>query len=72
MKTFAVFLTDGKEQCGSDAWFRLDSRNTIDTQKQDARNRIHQLRHVKQYNGFKIVRGDINRDQKVIYVEEKL
>ena len=63
MKTYANFTENGVSQLGSDAWFRLDSRNTLPTQIADARKRMETLRFVKpHYNGFQILRGELNRD----------
>ena len=64
MKTYAHFTENGVSQLGSDAWFRLDSRNTLATQIADARKRMENLRFVKpRYNGFRILRGELNRDR---------
>lgn len=73
MKTYVIFTVDGVEQCGSDAYYRLDSRNTLSTQIADAIKRMHQLRFVKpQYNGFNIFKCRSLRDHGVyIYKSEK-
>lgn len=63
MKVYANFLEKGVSQLGSDAWFRLDARNTLSTQIEDAKNRMHNLRFVHRYDGFQILRGELNRGQ---------
>lgn len=69
MKTFCIFLENGIEQMGSDAYFRLDSRNSLETQKSDCKQRMTQLRFVKPwYNGFKIIQCEaIGRNEKTIF-----
>ena len=63
MKTYANFTANGVSKLGSDAWFRLDSRNTLPTQIADAHKRMEHLRFVKpHYNGFQILRVERNRD----------
>lgn len=70
MKTFAHFTTNGNENLGSDAWYRLDSRNSLNTQKQDARDRIRELRFVKpDYNGFQIRTGESLGRTRIVYAE---
>ena len=68
MKTYAHFTENGVSQTGSDAWYQLDSRNTLETQKRDARDRLHALRFVKPwYNGFEIHKGESLRQTRCIY-----
>jgi hypothetical protein len=67
MKTYAHFLVNGVEQLGSDAWFVLDGRNSLDRQKEDAIEQMKRLKRVKpDYNGFQIRKGSI-RNSNVIY-----
>lgn len=62
MKVYAQFLQrqGGKlvEALGTDGRFILDGRCTLQTHKVDAMNRMHRLRFVKNYVGFKIMKGD--------------
>lgn len=73
MKTYCIFTVDGVEQCGSDAYYRLDSRNALSTQIADAIERAHQLRFVKpHYNGFNIFKcKSLLRPIKYLYKSEK-
>lgn len=54
-KTYCVFTADRVEQLGSDAYYRLDGRNTLGQQIADCKERMYRLRFVKpHYNGFRI------------------
>lgn len=58
MKTFAHFLSNGKSQLGSDAWCRLDGRQSLEKLCQDARDQMQRLSKVRpHYNGFEIHQG---------------
>lgn len=54
------------EACGSDGVFILDGRNNLDTMIDDAFSRMHTLRKVSRFSGFKIMRGDF-KSSKCIY-----
>ncbi len=72
MKTFAVFCENGEECCGSDAWFRLDSRNKLAIQIQDALERMQQLSKVRShFNGFNIRVGEQLSNTKIIFSFDK-
>jgi len=55
--------------CGSDSVYILDGRNTLETMKEDAKERMRKLKNVQSHiTGFKILKGDtIARNTKVIY-----
>ena len=54
------------EACGDSGVFILDGRNSLDTWKQDAENRVKQLCTWKKYTKYEIRRGDF-RNYAVIY-----
>ena len=68
MKTYAEFTVDGKEQCGSDAWYQLDGRNSLINQLMDTARRIEQLKNIHpDYNGYRIRRGEKPSTSKIIF-----
>lgn len=73
MKTFCNFTSNDRECLGSDAWFQLDARNRLDTQILDCRKRMEQLKRVKSYDGFRIVRCEDLRgtSERVIFTQTK-
>lgn len=61
MRCYIQFFTrslDGSliEACGDSGVFILDARNSINTMKQDAENRVTQLRNWKRYKLYEIRR----------------
>lgn len=72
MKTYAHFTTNGKENLGSDAWFRLDGRNTLRTQIIDSGKRMKLLSNIHpNYNGFQIRVGEKPSTSKIIYTTSR-
>ena len=57
------------EMCGSDGVFILDARNSLETMKDDANDRMQKLNKFgKQITGYKIVRANSFLDNgKVVY-----
>lgn len=71
MKTYAHFTTNGQENLGSDAWFQLDGRNSLEQQVVDAKMRMYRLRLLKpDYNGFQIRRGAKLSTSTIIYTSK--
>ena len=73
MKVYVQFLTtdtsgDLCESVGSDGVFILDGRNTLETWKADAEERIHRLRFVQtNIVGYRIMKGDRIGDSKMVF-----
>lgn len=57
------------EACGSDGVFILDGRNSLETQIQDAKDRMFKLRNVQNFSGFAIMKGDLRNAYKRVFVE---
>jgi hypothetical protein len=55
------------EAMGSDGVYILDGRNSLETMKDDAKNRIEKLKNVQSYLGFKIMRGERFTNCKEVY-----
>ena len=68
MKYYVNFTVKGKPQLGSDAWFVLDGRSTMDNMISDAKIRMDHLSKVKSYDGFNILRGESPSSAVVISV----
>ena len=73
MKYYVQFLEPNKdytkmiEPCGSDSVYILDGRNSIQTMKRDAIERMDKLRHVQSYSGYRIMKGSRFDNSTVIY-----
>ena len=52
---------------GSDGVFILDGRNNIETMVFDSKIRMHTLKNIHNYIGFKIMKGERFTDAKEIY-----
>lgn len=52
---------------GSDGVFILDGRNSLNTMKTDAKKRIEQLKNVRTFVGFKIMKGERFTNSKEVY-----
>lgn len=71
MKIYAHFTTDGKENMGSDAWFQLDGRNSLEKQIMDSGHRMILMQSVHpDYNGFQIRRGTKPSTSRIIYTSK--
>jgi hypothetical protein len=67
MKTWAVFTENGIEQCGSDAWTRLDGRLTRYKMVTQAHIKLIQMKAIHPtWNGFVLKHGSSIRDAKNI------
>ena len=71
MKYFAQFLhvkdNELHENIGSDGVFILDGRNTLDTMKRDAQERLFRLRNVSRIDGYRIMKGERFSDAEQVY-----
>ena len=71
MKYFVQFLhiRSGKlyENLGSDGVFILDGRNTLETMKRDAQERLFRLRNVRQIDGYRIMKGERFTNAEQVY-----
>ena len=63
MKYYIQFYTgENNEALGSDGVFILDGRNSTYNMINDGRDRAWQLRNIKKFYGFKIMRGERFKD----------
>ena len=71
MKYFVQFLhvkdNELHENIGSDGVFILDGRNTLDTMKCDAQERLFRLRNVSRIDGYRIMKGERFSDAEQVY-----
>ncbi len=69
MRTWLLFLCDGKEQMGMDAWYPIDGRiKNSYTIHSIALKQMARLAIIKpHYNGYKIMKGNSLGASKAIY-----
>ena len=71
MKYFVQFLhiRNGElcENIGSDGVFILDGRNTLDTMKRDAQERLFRLKNVSRIDGYRIMKGERFTNAEQVY-----
>ena len=71
MKYFVQFLhvrdNELHENIGSDGVFILDGRNTLNTMKCDAQERLFRLRNVSKIDGYRIMKGERFTNAEQVY-----